>query len=126
MNSFRIKQLEECNRDMFGDLIVACQTPITDELPRQVMQAIPYTIGVRRATVDTVRGPVNLNNDKRRASVLVDELLLQINYSLHNASTDYNSTSGKSHKHVFIELGELDKKGKYYRLFVFSCINSIY
>lgn len=92
----RVKQLETCNREMFGDVVVTCQTS-----PKATLARIePYVPPI-------VFGNANNNkmseNDKRRASLLVDQLLSEIysrigngNHS-NNSFTDYNSaTSSRS------------------------------
>lgn len=57
----------------------------------------------------------NPEQEKRRASALVDELLVEIYNSAHNGTTDYYSTSGKSQRSAWIEVVDLHRKGILYR-----------
>lgn len=59
----------------------------------------------------------NPEQEKRRASALVDELLVEIYNNAHNGTTDYYSTSGKSQRSAWIEVVDLHRKGILYRIF---------
>lgn len=90
----RVKQLETCNREMFGDVIVTCQTS-PKVLLSQVENYVPPIIFENKKSNSWTRDG---ENEKRRASVLVDQLLSEI-YGNNGAgiSSDYNSaTSSKS------------------------------
>ncbi|KAG5867542.1 hypothetical protein JTB14_003240 [Gonioctena quinquepunctata] len=60
----------------------------------------------------------------RRASALVDELLMDIYYSVHNGSTDYNSTSGKSHRSSWVEIVNLQEKDVNELISILTCLNN--
>lgn len=104
---------------MFGDLIVTCQTPVSGSVAstseivaRQPIVPIPYTLKIRRVSVDAVSvvKPSILEIEKRRATALVDELLTDI-YS--GGSDDYSSTSGRSYRSSKIEVVDLQQKGEF-------------
>ncbi|CAH1155918.1 unnamed protein product [Phaedon cochleariae] len=127
MTAYRtIPQLERCDRSMFGDLVLTCQTPVHGVLPKQVIQPIPYTMAVRRASVDSVSATKTsiMETEKRRASALVDELLIDIYYSVHNGSSDYNSTSGKSHRSSWAEFVNLQDKDIEEMVSILSCLRN--
>lgn len=112
MNVCKIKQLEKCDPTMFGDLVVTCQTPDQqgDEFGPAILP-VSYSIGMRRSSAaDAVSSSV-FQIEKRRATALVDELLMDIYYTIHNGTTDYNSTSGKSYKGCFSDIANLEEKG---------------
>ncbi|CAG9829268.1 unnamed protein product [Diabrotica balteata] len=110
MSSYRIEPLAECHREMFGDLVLTSLTPLREQLPRQIIQPIPYDIKIRRASMDSVTVVKRCaESDKRRASSLVEQLLMDIYNSVHT-TTDYNSTSGKSHRSSWMDVVNLQEK----------------
>lgn len=116
MYTYRIKQLEKCDPTMFGDLIVTCQTP-KENCDSSVPAILPvtYTVGMRRYSATDAVTDYNFSichAEKRRATALVDELLMDIYYAIHTGTTDYNSTSGKSFKGPFTEILSLHEKGE--------------
>ncbi|XP_064210921.1 uncharacterized protein LOC103314564 isoform X1 [Tribolium castaneum] len=105
----RVRQLEACSREMFGDMVLHHQTPPPQQsLFGEVIQAVPVTLTMRKTSMET---PSNKYTDyeKRRASDLVEELLVDI-YSNINGS-DYNSaTSSKSHRSFVADINNLHGK----------------
>ncbi|CAH0555464.1 unnamed protein product [Brassicogethes aeneus] len=92
MASYRIQQLEFCHTEMFGDLVLTCRTPPMETASKRMLRQVPY----RRSFSSDVIMQRNPEVEKRRATALVDQLLLDI-YSNVQFSTDYNSaTSGKN------------------------------
>lgn len=117
----RIKQLEKCDPTMFGDMIVTCQTPVDIQGVTSEPAVLPvnYTINMRRSSEADVLSEFRqsiFDHERKRASALVDELLMDIYYTIHNGTTDYNSTSGRSYKGSFLDAVNIREKGKY-RLF---------
>lgn len=115
MNTCRILQLETCNPTMFGDLIVTCQTPgIRGDYSGPAVLPVSYSVEMRRCSADAVSNlkPSIFETDKRRATALVDELLMDIYYTIHAGTTDYNSTSGKSFRGNVTEVISLHDKSK--------------
>lgn len=106
----RVRQLEYCDRAMFGDMIITCQS-----LPAApVMQQIrPLKILQPRIRAKSEGYPKkDPEQDKRRASLLVDLLLVDIYSNIHNYS-DYNSaTSSRSQRTFIVEEHELLDKSK--------------
>lgn len=84
----RVKQLETCNREMFGDVVVTCQAPAPKALLPQIEPYVPPIIFENRKNGIQWR-----ENEKRRASVLVDQLLSEI-YA--NESVSDSATSSRS------------------------------
>lgn len=126
----RIEQLEMCNRQMFGDLIFTCPTSsqsLNELQYRQLLRKsnknihmMPFT--TNGASMDLRRASVDNNNylkrtnieQKRRASDLLDELLMDIYSNVQNVTTDYNSTtSGRSQKSLIVDIGDIDHKSEY-------------
>lgn len=113
----RIKQLEMCNREMFGDVVVTCQTPPKIDA---VSRIEPYAPPV---AIDNKSGQSlcwEKENERRRASLLVDQLLSEIytkignGSSSNNSASDYNSaTSSKSGKNCRVDEKFLWGKSKY-------------
>ncbi|XP_068899024.1 uncharacterized protein [Tenebrio molitor] len=102
----RVRQLESCSREMFGDLILTRQTPPPEVAFSHVVQAVPVTLTLRKSSIDHPHADL----EKRRASDLVEELLVDI-YSSVNGS-DYNSaTSTKSHRSFVTGINHLQEKG---------------
>ncbi|XP_044271093.1 uncharacterized protein LOC123015436 isoform X2 [Tribolium madens] len=104
----RVRQLESCSREMFGDMILHHQTPPQQSVFGEIIQAVPVTLSIRKSSMES---PSNKYTDyeKRRASDLVEELLVDI-YSNINGS-DYNSaTSSKSHRSFVAEINNLQGK----------------
>lgn len=98
----RVKQLEQCNRDMFGDIVVTCQTAPKVLLATVEAYVPPMVIESRKVNWDS-------ENEKRRASLLVDQLLSDIYSKIgnENSASDYNSgTSSKSGRKC-----KVDEKG---------------
>lgn len=121
MNTHRIQQLEKCCPTMFGDLIVTCQTPdIRGGSSAPAILPVTYTVEMRRSSADAVSvlRPSIFDIEKRRATALVDELLMDIYYTIHNGTTDYNSTSGKSVRGCVSEMVNLQDKGE--KFFILS------
>ncbi|XP_023029096.2 uncharacterized protein isoform X1 [Leptinotarsa decemlineata] len=123
MTVYRIEPFEKCHREMFGDLVLTCQTPIQGELPRRLVLPVTYSVEVRRASADSATNTRILESEKRRASALVDELLMDIYYSVHN-STDYNSTSGKSHRSSWVEVVNLEEKEVAELSYIMTCLTN--
>lgn len=90
----RVKQLETCNREMFGDVIVTCQAPQKSHLSKIESAYIPPLIFENTAK----RIQWKSDNEKRRASLLVDQLLSEIyarigSASGSNTNSDCNSVA---------------------------------
>lgn len=98
----RVKQLETCNREMFGDVVVTtCQASPKALLPKIEPYVPPIIFENKKATA-----AINWNseNENRRASVLVDQLLSEIyakigdvgGNSSNSVSDGYSATSSRS------------------------------
>ncbi|KAK9890804.1 hypothetical protein WA026_012148 [Henosepilachna vigintioctopunctata] len=91
---YRVRQLEYCNKQMFGNLIVTCPTYST-HMPEKLIQPVPITVKPVITPEEVIKKHL-MEAEKRRTSLLVDQLLLDIHNSFQH-STDYNSTtSGRS------------------------------
>lgn len=118
----RVRQLELCDRSMFGDMVLTCQSypsiKMNNEIrPIKIIQPVRYRTK-SEGSVSKWR-----ERDKRRASALMDQLLIDIYGTIHNYS-DYNSaTSSRSHKIFSFEKYELERKGKLF-FFIFVHDNS--
>lgn len=130
--TYHIEQLEKCNRQMFGELILTCPTSKMSDFPPGDLTTKRkkniHQLSYRTSAMDLRRSvsysneyysPKEHNNsneqhNKRRASDLLDELLMDIYSTAQNAiTTDYNSaTSGRSSKSIVMDLGDVFKKGK--------------
>lgn len=113
---YRVRQLESCDKQMFGNLIVTCPT-YGSAMPKKLIQPVPITVKPVTTPEEIVRRHM-IEAERRRASMLVDQLLLDIHNSIQH-NTDYNSTtSGKSsHKYSRQMSHDLCKRGE---LSVFS------
>lgn len=108
----RVKQLEVCDRGMFGDVVVTCQTAPNIPIP----QPKPFVPPAERYAMVGLSGNGDRwENERRRASVLVDELLMDIYSKIGAGLTDYNSaTSSKSSKECRLDEKSLWEKGSCY------------
>lgn len=92
----RVKQLETCNREMFGDVVVTCQAPAPRALihPKIETYAPPIIFENRK---NAIKCGEKGENEKRRTSVLVDQLLSEIYAKIGNESVISDSaTSSRS------------------------------
>lgn len=107
----RVRQLEYCDRAMFGDMIITCQSLPAVPIIRQIH---PLKILHPRLRAKSEGLPKkDSEQDKRRASLLVDLLLVDIYSNVHNCS-DYNSaTSSRSQRTFTVEKFELLDKSKF-------------
>lgn len=112
----RVRQLESCSREMFGDMILHHPTPPQTRVFKNVIQAVPVTLTMRKNSMENLRTNYT-DYEKRRASDLVEELLVDI-YSNINGS-DYNSTSSKSHRSFVAEISNLREKGTCFLPYVY-------
>lgn len=125
----RVRQLEECSREMFGDVVVTSYflnlTAVT-RLPERPITPMSYTVDMEGVSSSGYSSTLSLtrrssseeyDSEKRRTSVLVDQLLADI-YSFRGdtdsyATTDYSScASHKSQKCGGFVKEDLCKKGK--------------
>ncbi|KAL3269076.1 hypothetical protein HHI36_008159 [Cryptolaemus montrouzieri] len=106
---YRVRQLEYCNKQMFGNLIVTCPV-YASHMPKKLIKPVPITLKPVTTSEEIVRKHL-MEAEKRKASLLVDQLLLDIHNSIQH-STDYNSTtSGRSsQKYVSSQTSELCKR----------------
>lgn len=117
---YRVCQLEACDREMFGDLVLTCPSPATTsvfEPPTTAMQPVSPIHVVHKKTFDysySVDEQTDFIDDKRRASDLVEELLVDIYRNIQSGS-DYNSagSSHRSRRSFLIDLNNLHGKGMY-------------
>ncbi|XP_023310333.1 uncharacterized protein LOC108905130 [Anoplophora glabripennis] len=127
MSTHRIEQLEVCHREMFGDLVLTCATSTGSPPTRMIETSVTYPVEYRRTvSMDSVLRKTSIvENERRRASALVDELLVDIYYNIHSGTTDYNSaTSGKSHKNSWVEVVNLQEKDTAELKSILSCLNT--
>lgn len=110
--SLKIRQLESCSREMFGDMILTCQT--SQQCEKNLIKSVPITIPSK--SMDFAMKSMNYGDyEKRRASDLMEELLIDI-YSNLNGS-DYNSaTSVSNTSNASIRIEKLEEKGKFFSL----------
>lgn len=106
----RVKQLETCNRDMFGDIIVTCQ-PSQKVALAQIEPYIPPIIFEKQPTT---KSNLTNNENKRRASVLVDQLLSEIYARIDVGGTcvnsGYNSATSSSRNSCYDGVCSMDEK----------------
>ncbi|XP_056635014.1 uncharacterized protein LOC130444061 isoform X1 [Diorhabda sublineata] len=108
---------------MFGDLILTSPNLTTDNFPRKIIMSLAYDIGLQKASAYNKVMENGDESEKRRASALVDQLLMDIYNSVHT-STDYNSTSGKSHKSSWAEVVNLEDKDLDELLTYLTCLKN--
>lgn len=96
----RVCQLEMCDRNVFGNMVIVRQNPPVSPLPSTFTDPIPMpsplTQSRRRTTSDELQfsSREKEQNERRRTSQLLDELLLDI-YNRDNCSSlsGYTSTT---------------------------------
>lgn len=87
--------LQLCNREMFGDMVLVRQNPSTKPLADSSMSR-PTSSCRKRATSATYEDPnERKQNERKRASQLIDELLLDI-YNRNNCGSVSGYTSATS------------------------------
>lgn len=121
VKKYRVCEMENPDPRMFGDMFLSYQTMpsskttmnLNDIGPLRIVQNIRH----RRYKSDGYCGNNCESNDdkKRRASLLMDQLLIEIyGTSTNNNYTDYNSaTSSKSQKIFVYEKYELERKSTF-------------
>ncbi|CAH1979528.1 unnamed protein product [Acanthoscelides obtectus] len=111
MPDVRIAQFESCHKEMFGDMIISCQTPTEGSLPTEAVLSVPYVVTIkRRHHMTKMRQTSSKRSEKERAKTLLNELLAEINSNVQISTTDYNSTSGRSHRSLWQDVGDLESK----------------
>lgn len=120
----RIRQLESCNREMFGDLVVTCQSPpnvpVSPPVPLVFRGSAPFR---RAASQDEPERRRN-ESDKRRTSALLDQLLADIYSKFDGNHSDYNSaTSQQSQRGRRIDKKELREKGWHFKTVYLVVLN---
>ncbi|XP_030761772.1 LOW QUALITY PROTEIN: uncharacterized protein LOC115886662 [Sitophilus oryzae] len=132
----RIEQLEHCQKEMFGSLVISfVNAPMVPELENTNLKQVEYYVDVwdketnrtpikpkRTLSFDEAIRTPNPEQEKRRASALLDELLVEIYNNANNGTTDYYSTSGKSQRSVWLEVVDLHEKDTHELLAILSCL----
>ncbi|CAG9766935.1 unnamed protein product [Ceutorhynchus assimilis] len=101
---------ENCEKVIDSTIIDICKKKSSNKMAIRQSQSYNYDFHIPKL-------------EKRRASALVDELLLEIYNTVHNGTTDYLSTSGKSQKNCCINLVDLQDKNVAELSAIVVCLN---
>lgn len=106
-NKWHVCQLENADPRIFGDMILTYQT-LPNAMDRKEKVLI---VRHKRIKSEDYRKTETPDDKKRRASALMDQLLVEIYGNPNNNYTDYNSaTSSRSQKFFIYEKYELERK----------------